>query len=158
MSSYCYGGDVQMIPNRIVNPNNENDYPFVVPTVFLEGICEEYMPQYDYSWCRDSVVVIRKNIVTRYNTSCFTELLAEDESGNIVWIDGRDAPYPDCWKGKYLGERRSGMEITVEEFDIEKSEKRKYKVTLAETTPLNNWDIQRLSNYIDIKQSEDKKE
>jgi len=149
MGSYCYGGEIQLIPNRVVDSNNLDDYPFDVPKVILEGYCDDFLQNYLHNRYFEAICEIRGNIVTKYTKQRFLEILAEDEDGNMVWMDVMIAPDSNQWK-----ETRSGVKICVEEYDMETLEKRKYKVTLDETTPLNDWEIKWISNYIDINQTE----
>ena len=70
-------------------------------------------------------------------------------NGNIIWVDGRTAPYEGCWKGKYLSEVRGALEYDIEEFHLDTLEKKTYKVTLDSTSPITVDDITNLVDYID---------
>ena len=128
MSSVCYGGSVRMNPeveNEEFDPMFDECYPYNVPEVFLEGNGEVYNRQWCFNWDDDSVIVVRDKHVIKYTYSTFIELLAKNEEGEIVWMDGRRAPYSDCWGGEYLNEERGAHEYTVEEYDVETKKKRK---------------------------------
>ena len=155
MSSITYGGKLLMKSEKN-NINLEDDYmddydsyPFEEPKVYLDGTCEMYHPQYSFSWGDDSVVLVRDTTVVEYTKSCFTELLAEDKDGNIIWVDGRRAPYSNCWDGEYLGETRDGQEFKVTLYDIKTSQKKRYKMVLDETSEFESWDYRRLTNFVD---------
>ena len=96
MSSFGYEGSVRMNPeveNEDRDPLFDGEYPFPIPKVFLYGSGEVYNYQYCFNWDDDSVIVVRNNHVVKYTRSNFLELLARNEAGEIVWIDGRNAPY-----------------------------------------------------------------
>lgn len=124
-------------------------YPFAVPKVYLDGMCEAYYPQVSFSWDRDSVVLVRDKKVIEYAKWGFAELKAKDKDGNIIWVDGRSAPYAGTWDGEYLDETRGGKEYTITEYDIETAQKTKYKVILDETTAMDVRDYDGLSEYVD---------
>ena len=154
MSSTVYGGSLLMKVENNKNLKNDcediyDSYPFKVPKVYLDGTGEEYFPQIPFSWSKDSVVLVRGKQVIEYTQSNFAELLAKDKDGNLIWVDGRTAPYEGCWDGEYLDETRGGKEYTVTEYDIETAQKKKYKMLLDETTEFDSWDYRRLSNFVD---------
>lgn len=155
MSSYCYGGKVEMKPEVEENVGNDfmedEGYPFAIPKVYLEGCGEQYYPQIVFDWDDDSVVLVRDKSVLRYTRSSFVELLAKDEEGNIVWMDGRNAPYSNCWGGKYLDEERGAIEYSIEEYNLEQSEKTTYKVVLKETSKMTDHDRSYLKEFVDVK-------
>ena len=150
MSSVCYGGSIRMNPeSEMLNrdPMFEGGYPFTMPKVYLDGVGESYFPQWCFNWDDDSVVVVRDKQVVKYTRSTFLELLAKNEEGEIVWMDGRRAPYSTCWGGEYLDEDRSAYEYTITEYDLNELKKRKYKVVLEEENCLDNRDLDSLSEY-----------
>lgn len=150
MSSIMYGGSVILKPEvekENVDPMFDEGYPFKMPKVLLEGCGEDYHPQYDFSWADDSVIITRENQIMKYTKSSFTELLAENEKGEIVWIDGRNAPYSDCWDGKYLGERRGATKYQVEVFDLNTSHKTTYELAESKTEDFSEWDKHCICEY-----------
>jgi hypothetical protein len=64
-------------------------------------------------------------------------------------MDGRCAPYSDCWKGEYLNEERGACEYTIEEYNLETLTKRKCKVVLDKETEFDIRDYRSLSNFVD---------
>lgn len=150
MSSCYYSGSVVLKPEvekETIDSMYEEGYPFKMPKVLLEGCGEEYCPQYDFTWADDSVVLVRENEIVKYTQSHFTELLAENENGEIVWMDGRSAPYSNCWDGKYLGESREVKKYEVEVFDINTSRKTTYNITESKTEDFTESDKYHLVNY-----------
>ncbi len=153
MSSYYYSGSVRMNPevedNKSHTMFDDDGYCLAMPKVYLKGSGEEYFPQFDFSWFDDSVIVVRDNHLVKYTRSSFVELLAKNEAGEIVWMDGRNAPYSNCWKGEYLNECRDAHDFTMEECDLQTKKKRTYKVTLEKETELNIFDYASISNFVD---------
>ena len=152
MSSICYGGSVRMNPEVEIenfDPWFDEGYPHKMPKVYLEGHGEMYCPQYCFDWDDDSVVVVRDKHVVKYTQSSFVELLAKNEAGEIVWMDGRTAPYSDCWGGEYLNEKRGACEYTIEEYNLGTLTKRKYKLILDEETEFDVQDYRSLSDFVD---------
>lgn len=151
MSSIYYGGSVRMNPEPEMishDPMFEGGYPNEVPKVYLEGHGEAYFPQYCFDWDDDSVVLVRGRRVLKYTRSSFVELLAKNEEGEIVWMDGRTAPYSSCWEGEYLNEDRGAQEYTVEEYDFGTYAKKKYKMVLVEEDLLDNRDLNSVSEFL----------
>lgn len=152
MSSVFYGGSIRMNPEveeETSDPMFEGGYPYSIPKVYLDGAGESYFPQWCFNWDNDSVVVVRENNVVKYTKSAYLELLAKNEEGKIVWMDGRSAPYSTCWDGEYLGEEREAYEYTITEYDLNELKKRKYKVVLAEEDLFDNRDLGSISEFLD---------
>lgn len=152
MSSVCYGGSIRMNPEvekEDFDPMFDEGYPHKMPKVYLEGWGEVYNRQYCFNWDDDSVIVVRDKRVLKYTHSTFIELLAKNEDGEIVWMDGRCAPYSDCWEGEYLNEERGASEYTIEEYNLETLTKRKCRVVLDKETEFDIRDYRSLSNFVD---------
>ena len=160
MSSWNFEGKILMKPEEdaIMHKWSSDEYPYEVPKVYLYGYGEEYFPQTSFTWADDSVVFIRGNTVVKYNQSHYTELLAKDEEGKIVWMDGRYAPCSDCWDGVYLGESRSAEQYSIIEYDTDKCEIKKYRVVLEETKKMRDSDFHLLEKFVDLKGVKSKKE
>lgn len=131
------------------------EYPFYVPDVYLEGRCEIYESQSCFDWMDDSVVLVRECSMTEYTRSDYCELLRKDEEGNMVWVDGRNAPHSDCLEREYLGEVRNAREYTITEYDWKTYEKRKYKLVLDNTSKIDEEDFSRLAKFLDTEQVTD---
>lgn len=152
MSSVCYGGSIRMNPEVVkedFDPMFDEGYPHKMPKVYLEGYGETYFPQICFDWDDDSVIVVRDKRVMKYTRSTFVELLAKNEEGQIVWMDGRNAPFSECWGGEYLNEERGACEYTIEEYNLETLTKRNYKVVLDKETEFDVRDYRSLSNFVD---------
>lgn len=148
MASVCYGGTIRM-QSIGTDENKSNDfmgeYPYKIPLIYLEGVGESYFPQYCFDWSDDKTIMVRDNLVVEYVRSNYLELLAEDEKGNVVWLDGRTAPYSNCWGGKYLGGDRAAYDYRIVEYDLETLEKKTYKMVLERTTKFDQWDVKRIT-------------
>ena len=150
MSSIYYGGKIRM--QAIETNENKGDnfydymyeYPYRVPKIYLEGNCEAYFPQYCFDWSNDNVVMVRDHFIVEYKRGNYAELLAEDENGNIVWLDSRTAPYSNCWGGKYLNDDRAAHDYRVVEYDLETFERKVYKMVLEKTSEFDAWDVNRI--------------
>ena len=151
MSSVCYGGSIRMNPEieeEKLDPMFEGGYPYKVPKVYLEGLGECYFPQRCFDWDDDSVVVIRGKHIVKYTYSSFIELLAKNEEGEVVWMDGRTAPYSGCWGGEYLDEERPAHEYSITEYDLETHKKKEYKVVLEAEMDVVDSDLSWLSSVV----------
>ena len=157
MSSTCERGYVQFNPDINDSYDMEHDeeihvpsnYPFTIPKIFIEGTREIYYPQTAFAWYDDSIIATSNNVLTKYTKHGYCELLAKDENGNIIWVDGRTAPYEGCWKGTYLDETRGVLELEIEELDLETFVKNKYKVSLDSTCPIEKNELFEYIDYID---------
>lgn len=150
MSSIYYNGSVSMNPenNNFVHVNEE-EIPYTAPKFYFDVCGEEYYPQLDFGWDEENVVAIRGKRVVKYTSSSFTELLAKNEEGEVVWMDGRTAPYSGCWKGEYLDDTRQADEYVITEYDLETYRKKEYKVILKEEKNFDCYDLYLLSNKVE---------
>ena len=155
MSSFCYGGIMPLkVDEAKYSPCDYEEcgmlgYPFREPKVFLDGCGESYFPQYCFDWADDSVVLVRGKHMIEYTYSNFQELLARDGGGNIIWVDGRTAPFSGCWDGEYLDDIRDTYEYTITEYNMETFEKRKYKMTLDSMSKIGARDLNRVAEFMD---------
>ena len=152
MSSSYITGTVELGPykNCSYDEGERNDYPFPLPRVFLKGELEEYYPQISFSWSDDTVLVTREDKIMAYTTSSYSELLAEDEDGTKVWLDGRNAPFSDCWKGKYLGDVREAQEYKIVEYNLKTLEKKTYKVQLNQTEQIQDYELKQINDLTNM--------
>lgn len=139
MGSYCATERIIMKPDNSVIEDEFNEYPFSIPEVILDGSWEQYGPPKDIFSCGDdSIIVIRDNETIIYTKKIFAELLVKDKDGNTSWIDSRTVPFDGSFSYADIVELREANEFTIVKYDYDKFEKKKYKVMLEETTPLNN--------------------
>lgn len=137
--SYCESESIIMKPEYSVMQEEYCEYPFSIPEVTLDGFWEEYGPLKNiFSWGAESIVLVRDNKTIRYTTTLFTEILIKDEDGNTSWIDCRMVPSVSA----DIVEQREAKEFTIEEYDYDQFEKKKYKVMLEETSPLDRPELE----------------
>ena len=157
MSSICEYGYTRLIPEPEGTLDVSLDgevydspkYPFRVPAIYIEGAGETYYPQCMFDWSEKSVITVDNDILIKHTKHNYAELLAEDENGNVIWVDGRTAPYAGCWKGKYLGDIRGAQEFEIQEIDLKSLEKKTFKVALESTSKMDRNDFFELVDYID---------
>ena len=124
----------------------EEGYPHRLPKVYLEGWKNPYE---DLDAGEDAVIVVRDKHIVKYTKLEHVELLAETEAGELIWVDGRVDYHEDGFKGHILDDIRTAREYMVEEYDIEASKKRKYKVVFDEEAEMNSVDYYLLSHSVD---------
>ena len=115
MGSVFSSGMIPLLPDPSAPVSAAEDlgYPVQIPKVFLDGASESYYPQMNFSRSDDAVVMLREHSLVTYTRSAFAELLAEDEKGNVIWVDGRNAPYEGTWSGKYLNQTRPAQKYRL---------------------------------------------
>ena len=145
MSSVFYGGKLRMKVDEYLNETADlEEYPLEVPKVYIDAYGEDYYPQVLFAWGNDAVAVVRDKSIVEYTKSSHFELQAEVENGNIIWVDGRTAPYEGSWGGKYLDEYRYAQTYSVVEYDLESLVKRTYKVVPDATSEFDWRDVDRI--------------
>ena len=154
MNNNFYGGSIRMIPDvenkKIISVSDvdfdsmfDEGYPYRIPKVYLEGWMDPYE---SLDLGEDSVVIVRDKHIVKYTKLGYKEFLAETETGESIWIDSRAE---GCFKGRYLSDTRTAYEYSVEEYSIETSKKRKYKVVFEEESEMNSLDYYLLSHSVD---------
>lgn len=117
----------------------KNDKGIVPPNFYYEGFDLSCEKDPIYVWNAHSVLVHRENHVVNYSENVFLDLLLEDEDGGTSWFDGRAANIIDIDESAVVDTRPSN-EYFIEDYDLEKSVKRRFKVTLEETTDMDDHD------------------
>ena len=135
MSSYCYGGKVLMKPAEEENKNEIHDegYPFSYPKVYLEGFYED-STDFLMSFDAESIIFVRGKRVVEYTDVSSQEALGKDENGHEAWLDGYEYSRT---KEEAYPETRVVHEYRIEEYDIDKMEKKRYKVVLEDVLPID---------------------
>ena len=148
MSSFGYGGSILMLPD-------ESGKSYDGPKIILDGFVEDYMPPKDvYSWSEDSVVTVKGKVVTKFIKASFTEQLVEYEDGKRVWFDSREVPFGVELDFRFVGDIRDAKAYTIEEYNLDKGEKKTYKVTLVETAEPYHADMAEADEYVRIERSD----
>ena len=122
------------------------DYKGIIPPNFYyEGFDLSCSNDPIYLWNAHSVLVHRENHVVKYSENVFLDLLLEDEDGGTSWFDGRTANLIDIDESAIVDTSPSN-EYFIEDYDLEKSIKRRFKVTLEETSDMDDHDYCELKN------------
>jgi hypothetical protein len=137
MITSSYDGLVQMKPNfeNVEFFSGDDDFTYQMPRVYFECWGEINDSHSVFDWNDDSVITFKDNCAVKYTESTYCEFLMPDENGNENWFIGKYE-----WLGeedlKYVREIRPVKSFMIEEFDWNRSEKRRYKVILEETSKL----------------------
>lgn len=124
----------------------EDEIMVEVPSFYYDGSTYSYDDQeLPYVWDTDSIFVRRGNHIVKYTEFVYYEWLLKDEDGSTSWIDGRMAFVVDVDEDRVI-DVRPANEYIVEDYDLEKSVKRTYKVTLEQTSEMSSFDHSNLDN------------
>ncbi len=140
MSGIFYDGMVAMKP-EMENKDfgcdpYDYEYSYKVPKVGFECAGEVYDAKTTFAWSDESVTIVKDKCILKYTESKFCEVLVTDVNDEKHWLENRmadicgfgDEDVEDCVERK---------RYTVEEYDLDKSEKRTYEVVLKETRKLD---------------------
>lgn len=150
MISNTYEAFVQMKPemdNRHFF-TGDDDFTYQVPQVYFECLGETDNSPVAFDWSDNSVITVKDNRVVKYTECTLYELLMTDANGESSWVDGRLA---DCmgWNVKNVKQIRPKKSYMIEEYDLNNSEKRRYKVVLEETTNFEEYELEYLKKVIE---------
>lgn len=143
-------GVVPMIPEMkkaYMECSDDDNTLFKVPQMFFDGrrdICEE---EPAYNWDLDSVFIIKDKCVVKYTESTTYEVLTKNDDGEPEWLDGKVADIMGFDIEGYEN-IRVAKAYFIEKYDLEKSEKSKYRVTLEETSSMSQYDYYTLSDFL----------
>ena len=150
MSNTSYEGMVGMKPKLEKRHffSGDDDFTYRVPQVYFEcqGEINHSERTFDYQF--DSVIMVKDNRAVKYTEIDHYEVLLTDVDGRTDWVDGQVADIMG-WDLQYASDIRTAKSYWVEEFDWNKSEKRRYKVILEETSKLEEYDKGYLKSVID---------
>ncbi len=154
MGNYYYDGKVSMKPD--MNKFDcicEEEGTFEIPGVRFIGEGDIYDEEI-FSWTTDTMLVARKTNLIKYTASTFSEMFITNERGETNWIDGRlanilgvDICDADAFRTK--------REHCIIEYDLEKSQKRIYKVVLDKTLDMSDIEICEIKRIIDDEKNND---
>lgn len=150
MSSTIYEGMVGMKPefkNRHFF-SGDDDFTYQIPKVYFEcmGECDHSDLAFDYR--DDSVMMLKGDRIVRYTERNCYEILMTNLNGRTEWVNGGLA---EClgWDVEYIKDIRPTTIYWVEEFDLSKSEKKRYKVVLESTSKLEDFDARQIKKIIE---------
>lgn len=117
------------------------------PDFYYEGRDMSFKEDPLAFWTQHSVFVHNDKHIVKYAEDTFLELLLENDDGTTSWFDGRSCTVMDVDEDRVVDIRPSN-EYYVEDYDLEKSVKRKYKVILEETLEMDEFDHDFIANTI----------
>ena len=135
-----YYGSVPMKPEIEKRDffSGDDDFTYQVPQVYFACEGEIYDSASVKEWGDDFVVVVKGKHIVKYTESNFHELLMPLENGKDEWIPGKFADICGDWE--CASETRKARSYSIEEYDLDKSEKKTYRVILEETSKITSHD------------------
>lgn len=161
MSGIYYDGMIGMKPelenNDFCCDPYDCEFSYQVPKVCFECTGEVYDSTSKFAWSKDSVIIVKDKCILKYTESKFCDVLVTDANNKKHWFENRladicgfgDEDVEDCI------ERKRYM---VEEYDLDKSEKRTYAVVLKKTEKLDCSDNYFIEKALKIKKELDSTE
>ena len=149
MISNTYEGMVRMKPeteNRHFFSGND-DFTYQVPQVYFECEGDIDHSQLVLDYRSNSVIMVKDNCAVKYTEFNHYEGLMTNSKGETVWFDGIAADMME-WDVEKFNEIRPAKSYFIEEFDWNKSEKRRYKVVLEDISKLEEYDASYLRMVI----------
>ena len=119
--------------------SGDDDFSCKLPKVCFECSGETDISNKAFDWSSNSVIIEEGNRTVKYVNYTCHELLMTDSNGQTDWVDGVLASFMD-WDVDDVTETREVQTRWVEEYDWEKSVKRKYKLILEEISPIEEYD------------------
>ena len=150
MNNY-YNGSVPMKPEMEKKDFVcEDDVCYQVPQVYFGCIGELSDCTSAFDWNDEFIIVVKDNVILKYTESTFCETLVKDPDGENNWMNGSVASFSgyDDEDVQDVIERKL---YTIEEYDFNKFEKRKYKVIYEETSSINDLNYCELKHYVNEK-------
>ena len=137
MFGQFYEGKVTMIPEIEKSEYvGEDEITYKIPKFAFgcTGEVNESTPA--LNWSEDSVFVMKDNRIVKYTEYNTHKVYLTDDEGHSEWLEGRAADIIG-FEVSDTDETVKEKSYWIEEDDLEKSEKRKYKVTLEECTTID---------------------
>ena len=123
-----------------------DDNGITPPSFYYEGSDMSLKEDPLSVWNTHSVCVRRDNHIVKYCEDVFLDLLLENEDGSTSWFDSRACTLIDIDESKVVDVCPSNQ-YYIEDYDLEKSVKRRYKVILEETLAMDIHDHNCMKNY-----------
>lgn len=125
----------------------EDERGITPPNFYYEGYDMSLKEDPFAVWNQHSVLVHNDKHIVKYSEDTFLDLLLENEDGSTSWFDGRACTVIDIDEDRVVDVRPSNQ-YYIEDYDLEKSVKRIYKVTLEETLEMSEFDYANLTSTI----------
>ena len=119
-----------------------------VPKMYFECTGKAFDSKSSLEWSDDSLVVFKNDCIVKYTESNFYDVLVKGTEDPKHWFESRDA---DIY-GFYDDDVEDAIErklYTVEEYDLKKSEKRKYRFVESTNSKMNDIDKEQVQRWID---------
>ena len=136
MSGQFYQGVVPMRPE--VEKSDfvgDDELTYQMPRIGFDCAGEVYESESAFAWHEDSLFMMKENRIVKFTEYNSHNVLLTDLDGQTNWVEGRLA---DCMG--FLVEDTDEVQNTrsywIEEYDLDKLEKRKYKVTLDSSSAI----------------------
>ena len=124
-----------------------DDSGITPPSFYYEGSDMSLKEDPLSVWNTHSVCVRRDNHIVKYCEDVFLDLLLENDDGTTSWLDGRSGHIIEIDEDKVVDVRLSNQ-YYIEDYDLEKSAKRRYKVVLEEFSEMDEFEHQYFANTI----------
>ena len=148
MSRISYGGSVPMRPE--IEKGDfffEDDLYNKVPEIYFEYRGDLDDPHSGFEFEDNSVIVVKGEHVIKYTEVNYYDVLVRNENGEPEWINGMVADI--CGVDEELIEDTHEVkEYRLEEYDLTKGEKRKFKIVLEETSEIDVFDRRSLDDVL----------
>lgn len=118
-----------------------------VPQIYYEGANNVDDEDPCLSWMTDSVVVVRGKRILKYTESNTYEVQLKDEKGESSWCNGSIAAIQGV-DIDGCDDIRVSKEYWVEEYDLEKFEKKKYRVSLENISAMDKCDFYNIKSFL----------
>lgn len=126
---------------------SEDDVSYEVPRVYFGCTGEMCDDTSAFDWNDEFVIVVRDNLILKYTESTFCETLVKDPDGKKSWMNGPIVEFLG-YDSEDVEEVIERKRYTIEEFDFDKFEKRKYKVVFEETSSIDDSDYCTFKHYV----------
>lgn len=119
-----------------------------LPNLSYKEAFEEYYPQLDFTWSEWSVKNEERNTTTIFCKCHYTGIPTLMNNLERILVDGRNAPYEDCFHGHYLKENRTSV-ISYEIKEIDNATGKVLFHQVIDTIPnlvhdVNSWEKENL--------------
>ena len=152
MDRCFYTGLVPMMPimekRDFVGEFYDYNMSYQMPEVYFECEGEVADSESAFEWNNDSLVVVKDNCIVKFTDSKFCDVLVKDAEGKSEWLECRLADIYGLDEEDvedFVARKR----YTIEEYDLEKREKRRYQVVLEETIKMDHADEYYVQDIID---------
>lgn len=112
---------------------------FELPSIYYDGCSFAYDEEFMFDWADDSILVKRAEHIIKYSQITGYDVLIKDEDGEPTWYKGPTAELCGATKEEVIDFRQM-KDYWIEDYDLEKSVKRRYKVILEETSEMDEFD------------------